>query len=528
MPASESDPLSLGAHALVNWWPWATDDEDDDESEGHANTQTGVSRRESAAGAAVRVLVSSLAVLFQRPVRLFRPMHFSSLSLLDMLARREGKKLGVPFLRRLVRQEKPAVLLALIAPPMLANLAIGFTLFQTYTLTEKACTPVSHTSDMFKPTWTVAVAGAAAGAAQCIISAPLDNVRLVIQPWLVQDATRKSLLATLPKSPFHAWSAMVEAAFLPFLPERWYRLVLKRMERAGRSIEPKTSTIFRYLPRDLRLLARRKHGVSLLLSLVRDAAGFSCFFVTFEWARRVAFRASLYADQVWHWARRRNVPIDAQQGPLDQSFGASRTVGGRMVAALLLVTGGAVGALLYSWVCRPIEYVRVVLWHRLYVPQTKPHAPAADTTQRHVAHIAPHRKLAAIHNVRAVRVRQPVPRISYIQAHRHLRTQRRRIPRWLYTWTQTPWSRATTLRRRTPSHGWWGQTTVRKLMRFARMTAPPTLLTSPMRLFVHTYLVRPFTHPALCKASAPRPWGTAPPVRHAALVASPTWRGLVC
>lgn len=75
MPASESDPLSLGAHALVNWWPWATDDEDDDESEGHANTLTGVSRRESAAGAAVRVLVSSLAVLFQRPVRLFRPMH---------------------------------------------------------------------------------------------------------------------------------------------------------------------------------------------------------------------------------------------------------------------------------------------------------------------------------------------------------------------------------------------------------------------------------------------------------------------
>lgn len=87
--------------------------------DGEESAQTFYNKgRESTAGALARMLVSSLAFLFQRPIRLFRPMHFSSFSLLEMMARREGKKLGLPYLRRLVRHENPALLLALVVPPM--------------------------------------------------------------------------------------------------------------------------------------------------------------------------------------------------------------------------------------------------------------------------------------------------------------------------------------------------------------------------------------------------------------------------
>lgn len=113
--------LSSGDHVILP---------EDDE---HEEYETTSSRIDSIASAFARMCVSSLAFLFQRPVRLFRPVHFSTFSLLEVMARRQGKKLGVPYLGRLIRQERPAFLLALVVPPMVANLAIGFTLFQTYT-----------------------------------------------------------------------------------------------------------------------------------------------------------------------------------------------------------------------------------------------------------------------------------------------------------------------------------------------------------------------------------------------------------
>ena len=170
--------------------------------------------------------VSSLAFLFQRPVRLFRPVHFSTFSLLEVMARRQGKKLGVPYLGRLIRQERPAFLLALVVPPMVANLAIGFTLFQTYTLTERLLDP---DDEPFTPTWVVAVAGAAAGAAQCVISAPLDNVRLVVQPLLMHDTGHRITSSSLVRMPLRTWNTIMEAAILPFLPERWYRQPVRRL-----------------------------------------------------------------------------------------------------------------------------------------------------------------------------------------------------------------------------------------------------------------------------------------------------------
>ncbi|WFD17860.1 hypothetical protein MCAP1_000069 [Malassezia caprae] len=466
--------------------------------------------RESTGGALARMLVSSLAFLFQRPIRLFRPMHFSSFSLLELMARREGKKLGIPYLRRLVRHENPALLLALVVPPMMANLAIGFTLFKTYTLTEawmRGTDTISVGSEPFVPTLVVAVAGAAAGAAQCIISAPLDNIRLVVQPILMHDAARSSSPSALFRMPVRTWTTMVEAAFLPFLPERWYERALQRLQhpRPGQPGSP--PAVFRYLPRHVRLLARQKHGVSLALSLVRDASGFACFFIVFEWARRAALYVSLRADQLRQSVRQALPPAlrlgshDAQRdadtnASMDQSFGASRSVLGRCSAAFVLVLGGAIGAWIYSVVSRPIELVRMVLWHRLYVPPRKPRAYS--------------RQASALTNVRAARMPSASARIGLARTTRHLRCDRRRVPpppRSHIEWRLRAAGpdAGGRLKRPGPVQERLPSTTLARLLRYARMTAPPRLGASPLHLLVHTYLVRPFVFPDLCKPSAPRP-----------------------
>lgn len=407
-----------------------------------------------------------------------------------------------------------------------ANLAIGFTLFKTYTLTEawmRGTDTVSVGSEPFVPTAVVAVAGAAAGAAQCIISAPLDNIRLVVQPILMHDAVRNSTPASLFRMPLRTWTTIIEAAFLPFLPERWYERALQRLQhpRAGPPSSP--PAVFRYLPRHVRLLARQKHGVSLALSLVRDAAGFACFFIVFEWARRAAFHVSLGADQLRQVVRERLPPAlrlgtrDAQlhthtTASMDQSFGASRSVLGRCSAAFVLVLGGAVGAWIYSVVSRPIELVRMVLWHRLYVPPRKPRAY--------------NRQASAMTNVRAARMPTASARIGLAQTTRHLRCDRRRVPpppRAHIEWrlraaegqgamsapgARRPWLPASMQAR-------FQTTTLARLLRYARMTAPPRLGASPLHLLAHTYLVRPFVFPDLCKPSAPRPWGASPVARSA-------------
>lgn len=496
------------------------------------------SRIDSMASAFARMCVSTLAFLFQRPVRLFRPMHFSTFSLLEMMARRQGNKLGVPYLGRLLRHERPALLLSLVVPPMLANLAIGFTLFQTYTMTEHVLTTnfTDGTADTaahpFTPTVIVAIAGAAAGAAQCVISAPLDNIRLVVQPLLIHDTGHRTTSLSLVRAPFRTWQTIMEAAVLPFLPERWYNLAIRRLERllptkgpgsaptstSSTSQSTASSALFQYLPKHVRMLARRKHGMSLILSLIRDALGFSAFFVTFEWARRCAYHASLQVDKWVHVVRRRSSPRlqNAEQQQLDQSFGASRTVFGRTTAVLTLVLGGALGAWLYSIVSRPVEYVRMVLWNRLYVPQSRRLASRGSSSRHHrtSSHCTHYRSEASSLNVRSVRVRMHVPRISFVQAERPLRTLRRRCPAVALRFS-APARPVHVNAKRMPRRKFLQSSTLSRLMRFARMTAPEGQVSSPVRLFLHTYMVRPFLYPELCKPSAPRPWGTAPPVRHA-------------
>ncbi|WFC98716.1 hypothetical protein MYAM1_001448 [Malassezia yamatoensis] len=471
-----------------------------------------------------------------------------------MVARREGKKLGVPYLRRLVRQEKvsdegnltlkPILLLSLVAPPLLANVAIGFTLFETYTLTQDILLHKRHAEQSnerrgkFTPTYIVAIAGSVAGAAQCIISAPLDNVRLVLQRLLVKDVSNQATLPAIVTRPIQTWRTILQAAMLPFLPHTLYQRLIHHMNVRIVSHEPKTETRFQHLPNHLRLLSRRVHGISLILSLIRDSAGFGCFFVSFEYARRMAFHASLAIDNV--------VRILRHDGPgafagkpagsdpeedynLDFSYNASRTVYGRITAALLLVCGGGIGALLYELVSRPIEYMRMVLWYGLHVSQRRRSRAASALKTPSKSKVPPHRQASIAYTVRPVRTMFPVPRVSHTQSVRRLRSLRRRVPlasvlkgNSKLAITQVDPSQASGPSNRTERsvramraranarHRRYSQSTVMKLIKYARMTAPPGSRLGTLPLLFQTFFIRPFTYPELCKASAPRPWGAAP------------------
>ncbi|SJX64066.1 uncharacterized protein SRS1_14721 [Sporisorium reilianum f. sp. reilianum] len=417
-------------------------------------------RQESFGGAVIRALFGTLAFLFKRPVRLFRPVKLSSWTILEAMAKREGHTLSLRYLRTLLRRENSNFLPHLLLPPLLFNTAIGFTLFEAYSITESRLLAKSkrkqleregwsedeETKPKWTPLWIVTASGAVAGAAQCFLSAPLDNVRYVIQrnangPNRHHRGTPSHPITTI------SWRAILRAAILPFAPALARDKLVKdvqneTIERSKRApkptlrarliamIEPATTSLrnarnsnasvgerLSMSPEKRQEWERRLkrwrggvHGSGLVLSLIRDSVGFGSFFFIFEVSRRCAFFASTSVDRVSAWFNGRGLgivrPIGSGSSPqeaegsnvvgrrksddesrngdvhiedagqvgrwirqgqgsvpdADVSYNQSRTVQGRVVAVVILLVGGAVGAFSYELVGRPFELMRVVIW----------------------------------------------------------------------------------------------------------------------------------------------------------------------
>ena len=428
-------------------------------------------RQESLGGAVIRALFGTLAFLFKRPVRLFRPVKLSSWTILEAMAKREGRTLSLRYLRTLLRRENSNFLPHLLLPPLLFNTAIGFTLFEAYSITESRLLARSQRKHQgptetdgteaqdgegegerevkpkWTPLWIVTASGAVAGAAQCFLSAPLDNVRYIIQR-NVSGPDPHHHGHTRPITTI-SWRAILRAALLPFAPaiardklvQDVHNETIERSKRAPKPtlrarllalIEPATSSIkgagsgtgsmserFRMSPEKRKEWEKRLkrwrggvHGSGLALSLIRDSVGFGSFFFIFEVSRRCAFFASTGVDRVSAWFNARglgivrtNNPSREEQGgeqeetnvvgrrksddglggdeihiedagrlghwiregqkgvsDADVSYNRSRTVQGRVVAVVILLVGGAVGAFSYELVGRPFELMRVVIW----------------------------------------------------------------------------------------------------------------------------------------------------------------------
>lgn len=127
----------------------------------------------------------------------------------------------------------------LLIPPLLVNTAIGFILFEVYTVTEARLSPPppspppgAPTKDgsisakrapTFTPLGVVLIAGGLAGAAQCLVSAPLDNMRIILAGDLGSSSSSSARgKAHHGRAHTHAttisWRAIARAAILPFAP----------------------------------------------------------------------------------------------------------------------------------------------------------------------------------------------------------------------------------------------------------------------------------------------------------------------
>lgn len=410
-------------------------------------------KSESFGGAIIRALFGTLAFLFKRPVRLFRPVKLSSWTILEAMAKREGRTLSLRYLRTLLRRGNSNFLPHLLLPPLLFNTAIGFTLFEAYSITESRLLAKSRrkvesgeegkegkveNKPKWTPLWIVTASGAVAGAAQCFLSAPLDNVRYIIQRNVSgPDAHHRHSSPVRPITTI-SWRATLRAAILPFAPaiardklvQSVQNETIERSKRAPKPtlrtrvmalIEPATSSLnstasveerFSMSPEKRKEWEKRLkrwrggvHGSGLALSLIRDSVGFGSFFFIFEVSRRCAYFASTGVDGVSAWFNARGLGIVRRRGEggeregsnvvgrrksdtqgdgdvyiedsrvshwiregqrnvtdADVSYNQSRTVQGRVVAVIILLVGGAVGAFSYELVGRPFELMRVVIW----------------------------------------------------------------------------------------------------------------------------------------------------------------------
>lgn len=448
----------VGAGAGAGTVDSRADDANRDASRGEAPAPAPVTRVDSFKGALTRALLGALAVFFRAPVRLYRPVKISALSVLDALAQREGTTLSLRFLRTVWKRESPGFFAHLLGPPLVVNTAIGFTLFEAFSLTERALlrrhaprrldAPTRDSAGrpvpQWSPLWIVAASGGVAGAAQCLISAPLDNVRKVLVRAAPSDVRHQ-----MPSRPF-SWTAVVRAAVLPFAPtESQHQRIMSKVKdslsaadaRANGDGHKKTAVVKddkwkRYLA----AWRGGAHGAGLVLSLVRDSVGFASFFAVFEISRRVAYHASMAVDMVYYTFNRGPAltPVPAAPGGAaprraqgdvqiadaqpsdwrnDQDYGqpsevdndvsykASRSLLGRTVAAVVLIAGGALGAASYELLGRPAELMRTVLfdgeraWHRAMRPHAATgssaaaHAPASPSAQ----HSAFRRRRHAVH-----------------------------------------------------------------------------------------------------------------------------------
>jgi len=208
------------------------------------------------------------------------------------------------------------------------NATIGFVLFEGYSQTEafllrryypsipvplgpfdsstSTSTPEERSKPNFSPLWIVTAAGGFAGAAQCIISAPLDNVRMVLQTpppsksktkgrFKAGDSTKSS-----PSLNF-SWRAIARAAILPFAPTDNSRQKLVDKIKASQQKDPNTNllrSVWKWSKgekkekekvkeqlsnQERRVLWEKKlkrwrggiHGAGLVFSLMRDSFGFA-------------------------------------------------------------------------------------------------------------------------------------------------------------------------------------------------------------------------------------------------------------
>lgn len=259
---------------------------------------------------------------------------------------------------------------------MVVNTLIGLTLFTTYTTSERfflsSSSPFSSTappSALKEFLYVPFISGSLAGAAQSILSAPLDNARLLLLRRQRHLRLKKHDQAETEqkggkrrKRGFRSGMEKKAGGGLPFTS--WYQLlrfsVFQSSPSLAASSTPTTTT--KSATRKERLdQARRwaRRGWSLFgLTLLKDGIGFGVFFAIFEVGREGSRRFGLWFDGInpdfpppsegYEEGRKREKERRSVNGLVLQAFG-------------ILISGGLAGWV-FSLVSRPFERCRGAVW----------------------------------------------------------------------------------------------------------------------------------------------------------------------
>ncbi|KAJ7871400.1 hypothetical protein B0H14DRAFT_2723896 [Mycena olivaceomarginata] len=287
--------------------------------------------------AVARTATRALALYFSRPVRLFRPSKVSGWHSLRGLAAQDGVSLTPAYLSSLVKSQGFAVIGKHFVPPIIVNALLGTVLWASYAEASDVLQPHIGTH----PTAMAALAGSLAGGTQALVSAPAENVRLLVEG------------GTSHNSWLRAWKDVFRGSSPPPSSSRHQTIEEIRQLRSWM--------------RDVGDMAGRGwHGLGYTLG--KDVTGFAAFFAIFDITRRIALKV-------------RSVVQDATRSV--ESPGGNSSTKNRLPQifhGVTLVSGGVVAGLSYEVIGRPWDVARHAA--RLNLPNQEYHSPLLFVTQK--------------------------------------------------------------------------------------------------------------------------------------------------
>ncbi|KAF7353615.1 hypothetical protein MVEN_01045900 [Mycena venus] len=267
--------------------------------------------------AVARTATRVLALYFSRPVRLFRPSKVSGWHSLRGLAAQDGASLTPAYLSSLVKSQGFRVIGKHFIPPMAVNALLGTVLWESYS----QASAVLHPHIGSHPTAMAAVAGALAGGTQALVSAPAENVRLLVEG------------GTSHNSWLHAWKEVFRGSPPPPSSSRHDTLEEIRQVRS-------------WMREVGDMAGRGWHG--LFYTIGKDVTGerFAAFFAIFDVTRRIAVNV-------------RNVAQTTTRSVKSTSGNSSKKNQlPQLLQGVTLVTGGVIAGLSYEVIGRPWDVAR--------------------------------------------------------------------------------------------------------------------------------------------------------------------------
>ncbi|GAA5946348.1 hypothetical protein JCM3765_000208 [Sporobolomyces pararoseus] len=365
-----------------------------------APTSSNDGKGSSTLAALSRTLIATLAFLFKRPIRLFRPVKISTWAGIQAIAQEHGlKTVNRQFVRNLIKKEGWKFIPRHVLPPMVVNAMIGLTLFTSYTTSERlllrhfALPSASSLDPLIEFVYIPFVSGSIAGAAQSILSTPLDNARLLLlrrQRYLRQTAEAggggrgevvKKEKSRRGKGKFRSRvtpGGGGASGSLPFLS--WYQLLRDSLFQSASihtsnsslpisNASSSTSKSPKELARERRIEQARqwaRKGWSLFgLTLIKDSLGFGIFFATFEVGREASRRLGLWIDGITPTDSNASRSTDGEErdrAEYQTEEKKRRTFTGIVVQGFGILLSGGLAGYIFAGLGRPFERMRAAVW----------------------------------------------------------------------------------------------------------------------------------------------------------------------